>query len=273
VDEGGVATLRGHLVDPDPQDDLFLSIDWGDGTPAETHAVGRAPFAFEHRYLDDAPGGTAADDYQVHFTWFDSGGGSNDRTLQVTVANAAPQVYVGLPMHLRTDEALARVGSFTDPGLDSWSATVDYGDGRGPQWLVLGPDNSFTLSHVYTRPGDYQVLVRVFDDDGGVGTATVDVTVRNVPPQLFLGGAEVVRAGDVMRHTGYFTDSDSATRRATVDYGDGSAVQPLAIQPDNRLVFEHRYTRPGRYLVTVTILDDDGVLATDSFLVIVLPPM
>lgn len=55
-----MATLRGHLVDPDQQDELFLSVDWGDGTPTEAHAVGRAPFAFEHRYVDDAPSGTAA---------------------------------------------------------------------------------------------------------------------------------------------------------------------------------------------------------------------
>src|SRR5439155_19443777 len=40
VDESGVATLRGHLVDPDPLDDLFLSIDWGDGSPTETDNVG-----------------------------------------------------------------------------------------------------------------------------------------------------------------------------------------------------------------------------------------
>jgi hypothetical protein len=37
------------------------------------------------------------------------------------------------------------------------------------------------------------------------------------------------------------------------------------------LLFEHRYTRPGRYRVTVTVVDDDGGLSTDSFLVLVLP--
>jgi len=273
VDEGGVATLRGHVVDPDPQDELFLSIDWGDDTELETHAVGRAPFAFEHRYLDDAPSGTAADEHQVHFTWFDSGGGSNSKTLPVTVANVAPQVSVGLPVFLRTDEALTRVGTFTDPGLDSWYATVDYGDGRGQQWLALGPDNSFTLDHRFTRPGVYQVRVRVFDDDGGIGTATLNVTVRNAPPRLFLGGPEVVRAGEVMRHAGHFTDPDSKTWRATVDYSDGSGPQPLLIKPGQQLSFEHRYATPGKYHVTVTIFDDDGGLSTDDFLVLVLPAL
>jgi uncharacterized delta-60 repeat protein len=270
VDEGGVATLRGHLVDPDPQDDLFLRIDWGDGSEPETHAVGHAPFAFEHRYLDDAPSGTAADDDQVHVTWFDSGGGSNSKTLPVTVRNVAPQVAVGLPVHLQAGDPLSRVGSFTDPGLDSWYATVDYGDGRGAQWLPLATDNSFTLNNRYARPGVYKVQVRVFDDDGGVGTETLSVNVRGRPPQLFLGGAEVVHAGNVMRHTGSFTDSDSAARRATVDYGDGLGPQLLVILPGQQLSFEHRYATPGKYRVTVSLLEDEGVLATDSFVVTVL---
>ncbi|HTK76068.1 MAG TPA: PKD domain-containing protein, partial [Gemmataceae bacterium] len=265
-----VATLRGHLVDADPQDELFLRVDWGDGTPTETHAVGRALFALQHRYLDDAPSSTAADDYQVHLTWFDSGGGSNSKTLPVTVNNVVPRVSVGLPASLLAGEALARTGSFADPGLDSWYANVDYGDGRGPEWLPLGPDGTFTLNHRYTRPGAYQVRVRVFDDDTGVGTATLDVTVRNAPPHLVLGGAEVVRVGEVMRHTGTLTGPDSNTWRATVDYGDGDGPQPLAVRPGQQLSFEHRYTKPGRYRVTVTVLDDDDALATDSFLVIVL---
>jgi hypothetical protein len=179
-------------------------------------------------------------------------------------------VSVGLPATLRSGEALFRAGSFADPGLDSCYATVDYGDGRGPGWLPLGPDGTFTLSNRYTRPGAYQVRVRVFDDDGGVGTATLNVTVRNAPPQLFLGSTELVRAGEVMRHTGTFTDPDSNNWRATVDYGDGAGPQPLTVLTGQQLSFEHRYTKPGRYRVTVTVLDDDDALATDSFLVIVL---
>jgi hypothetical protein len=48
--------------------------------------------------------------------------------------------------------------------------------------------------------------------------------------------------------------------------------QPLAILPGRHLSFEHGYTRPGKYRVTVTVVDDDGGLTTDTFLVIVLPP-
>jgi hypothetical protein len=174
---------------------------------------------------------------------------------------------------LRAGDTFSRVGSFTDSGLDSWNATVDYGDGRGPQWLTLGADNSVALCNRYTRSGVYQVLVRVFDDDGGVGSATLNVNVRNDLPQLFMGDAEVVRAGEDMQHTARFTDAGADAWTATVDYGDGSGVQPLAIQSDGTLLFARRYQRPGKYRVTVTVLDDDGGLNTDTFLVIVLPPL
>ena len=99
------------------------------------------------------------------------------------------------------------------------------------------------------------------------------MTVNNVPPHLFLGSAEVIRAGEVMYHTAYFIDPGADTWTATVDYGDGSGVQPLAIQPGQGLLFEHRYRRPGSYRITVTLLDDDGGLSADSFLVIVLPAL
>ncbi|MCP3869201.1 MAG: hypothetical protein GY703_14090, partial [Gammaproteobacteria bacterium] len=73
---------------------------------------------------------------------------------------------------------------FSDPGADSWTATVDYGNGAGPQPLLLNPDKSFTLSHVYVDDGFYTVTVVVIDDDGGSGSDTATIAVRDsiTPP-------------------------------------------------------------------------------------------
>ena len=49
-------------------------------------------------------------------------------------------------------------GSFTDPGQDPWTATVDYGDGAGAMPLAL-VGRTFTLSHAYARAGSYSVTV------------------------------------------------------------------------------------------------------------------
>jgi probable HAF family extracellular repeat protein len=95
--------------------------------------------------------------------------------------NVAPTVSVGQDGSVFTSQDFARLGSFTDPNItDSWTATVDYGDGTGIQPLVLNPDQTFALSHWYFRPGQFHVMVTVLDQRGGVGTSSLTVTVN--PP-------------------------------------------------------------------------------------------
>ena len=91
-----------------------------------------------------------------------------------------PAVSAGGPAFVNQGIALNRAGSFADPGADTWTATVDYGDGSGVQPLALNPDKSFALAHTYAAVGGYTATVTVRDDDGGVGTASVSVTV--LPP-------------------------------------------------------------------------------------------
>ena len=70
-------------------------------------------------------------------------------TLTVTVENVAPTVDAGADDTINEGDTFIGGGSFTDPGADTWTATVDYGDGSGSQVLALNPDGSFSLSHTY----------------------------------------------------------------------------------------------------------------------------
>ena len=92
-------------------------------------------------------------------------------------------------MTLRLGAALAAAGSFDDPGHDTWTATVDYGDGGGPRPLALS-GRSFALSHRYSRSGTYTVTVSVSGDDGGTGSDTLLVTTETVESAalVLLGG-------------------------------------------------------------------------------------
>ncbi len=46
--------------------------------------------------------------------------------------------------------------AFTDPGADTWTATVDYGDGGGPVSApVVG--QAVQLSHIYNTVGSFTV--------------------------------------------------------------------------------------------------------------------
>lgn len=92
-------------------------------------------------------------------------------------ANTAPTVEVGPDAELGAGGTLRRLGSFADPDTaDTWTATVDYGDGSGVQPLALA-GAEFELDHAYAAAGAYTLSVSVSDSQGGVGTDTLTVAV------------------------------------------------------------------------------------------------
>jgi autotransporter-associated beta strand protein len=182
VDEGGTVTLTGRLTDPDERDRLTLVVDWGDGSVLQTfNNIGREPFHLTHIYRDNPPGSPVGS-YTIHVAWRDQHGDGNSRDLPVTVRNVAPTVDAVGNAVLHAGGVLDRIGSFRDPGVrDTWTATVDYGDGSGTQPLSLLPNHHFVLHHRYETAGTFTVTVTVRDDDGGVGSAGFRVTVQSRP--------------------------------------------------------------------------------------------
>ena len=78
--------------------------------------------------------------------------------------------------------------------------------------------------------------------------------------------------GNVANGSGSFTDADLAgdTFTATVNYGDGSGTKALALT-GNTFALRHRYSSPvGRFVVTVTVTDSEGMFGTGTTTVTVL---
>ena len=97
----------------------------------------------------------------------------------MTVNNVAPTVDAGGRTTVHVGAMFTRNGSFTDPGADSWTATVNYGDGAGVQPLDLNSARRFHLQHRYVTPGAYTVVVTVRDDDGGVSADSFVIAVKS----------------------------------------------------------------------------------------------
>jgi autotransporter-associated beta strand protein len=176
IDEGSVATLTGHISTMLPTDTFFLEVNWGDGSRTQTFRFGpnaSRAVVLQHRYLDDGV-------YTVGLLWRDQRGAFNTDTLTVSVKNVAPVVDAGGDATLHGG-TLNRQVTFTDPGRDTWTATVDFGDGSPPQVFDLRDSTRFQLRHRFGQPGTYRVTVTVFDDDGGVGAETFRVIVPSRP--------------------------------------------------------------------------------------------
>lgn len=121
--------------------------------------------------------------YPIKVQVIDSNGFSAIGLTTLDVVNVAPVVHAGSDTTIQPGEIFSGSGSFTDSDIDTWTATVDYGDGTGIQSLTL-TDSSFELSHLYDKIGVYPVTVTVSDNDDGKGTGIIKVTVSRMPDDL-----------------------------------------------------------------------------------------
>ncbi|MEZ5552745.1 MAG: PKD domain-containing protein [Pseudomonadales bacterium] len=273
VPSGGTVNLDpATFTDAGVEDTHTASIDWGDGTVepgALTQGAGSGTVAGGHVYA-------AAGDYTVTVTVTDDDGGVGSDTLLVTVLaqpNTAPVPDAGAGATIVEGDTFNGAGSFTDPDADTWTATVDYGDGSGVQPLTLA-GMAFTLGHVYADNGTYTVTVTVADSQGGSNSDTATVVVNNAAPVVNAGADQpgVAFGGTVNLDPATFTDAGvEDTHTASIDWGDGT-VEPGALTQgagSGTVAGGHVYAAAGDYTVTVTVTDDDGGIGSDTLLVTV----
>ena len=178
--------------------------------------------------------------------------------LIVAVSNVAPIVDAGLDQTVNEDDTVIFTGSFSDPGImDTHTIEWDFGDGT----IFSGILNP---SHVYTDKGTYIVSLTVIDDDGGVSMDEMIVIVHNVVP-IADAGDDLISYDDEITSfdasNSWDTVSDLPTLQYSWDFGDGSF--------GDGPIISHKYLDVGTYFVTLTVVDDDNAISTDSCIVAV----
>ncbi len=176
-DEGSaVAMSAAGSSDPDG-DALSFAWTFGDGGTGSGATV-------SHTYAQNGV-------YPVRVTVTDPLGLVDVVETTATVSNVAPGIAAFAGATLLPGETYSAAGSFSDPGADTWTATVDYGDGSGPAALPLS-GMTFTLSHEYAAAGTFTVTVSVSDGDA---TSSRSATVTVLTPAQGVEAALALVAG------------------------------------------------------------------------------
>jgi len=281
IDEGGLFTANGLFIDTDSAS-WTATVDYGDGSGEQALTLNTdKTFQLSHRYADnnkDKLGNLIP--YTVTVTVTDDGSLTGSDTLQLTVNNVAPSLWVRGRRTVAEGEQLnvQDIAVFTDPGFDNppggsvetFTYSIDWGDGsKSDQGVATidAPGSAGVVArgtldgvHTYADDGHYSVAITVTDDDGGTSVARfLTVVVTNVAPQAVDAGAnQTVNEGQNVVFAGSFTDAGTLdTHTILWDFGDGTTAS-------GTLTPTHVYADNGLYAVTLTVTDDDGAASGDT---------
>ncbi|MFA5771861.1 MAG: PKD domain-containing protein [Thermoplasmata archaeon] len=130
-------------------------------------------------------------DYTVTLTVTDEEGLTNTTTVSVNVANMLPAAVMGkIPETINTGDAVEfkATNSFDFDGeIDKY--TWNFGDGK--------TGTGKTTSHVYEKPGTYNAVLTIWDNDGETNTTSFMVNVQGVAgvtaeSYAYIGGIGIV---------------------------------------------------------------------------------
>jgi hypothetical protein len=223
-----------------------------------------------------------------------------DYDTTITVSDAAPTVTVGPNQTITAGTPFTLSGvTFSDPGYATaaagwgFTASMSWGDGTTSAGTLAvhqgsaGVPTTGTVSgsHLYQPGQTYTVTVTVEDADGAQGSGSFEVTVDVPTVTVVPGPTETVGAGAVFipSQAGFLDNAAPDATTATINWGDGSAVQaipasllgePASPADLGTIGAGHIYGYPGNYTVTLSVTNTFGSTDTGSFQVDVLdvPP-
>lgn len=158
--EGELVQFTATVVDPGFAPlDHEIGWDFGDGTTVS------GVLTPTHTYADDGV-------YNLTIVVTDTLGASSSYSQSVVVANVAPTVTISSSTVITgVGEIIDFSGVMTDPGQDSHDILWDLGDGTTVS-------HTLATSHAYAASGTYTVTLTVTDDEGGVGSDQLVVTIE-----------------------------------------------------------------------------------------------
>ncbi len=172
--------------------------------------------------------------------------------VKITVRNRPPVAGASVTPDTGNTSTLFRFlvpkGSTYDPDGAIVSYLWDFGDGTN--------SSSNTAVHSYREKGAYEVIFRVTDEWGASTEQALEVSVGNRPP----GVAASAPAQNITLNTGleqlFSVDFSDPDNDALAYVWTVNGVR----QPDNGNRFFWKPEKPGRYIITATASDGEGLV-------------
>jgi hypothetical protein len=207
----------------------------------------------------------------VHGRIKDKDGGYTTYTASVQVNNVPPAVTAAANQSSNEGENhLFALGSFTDPGADTWTIDVNWGDGSPYSHPGVGSAGVIpATTHKYDDNGSYTVTVTVTDDDGGFDSKSFTATVANLDPSGTLGNNGPISEGSSATVSFASSSDPSSVDAASLHYafdcngGSLSGVTYATAGSTNSKSCSFD-DGPSDHTVTGVILDKDGGRHGDS---------
>jgi PKD repeat protein len=249
IDEGTGGTWSADFTKA-RLDNVTWALAWGDATPGATGAfeeeVTAGSASAAHTYIDDGS-------FTIVFSVRDDDDQVATSELEVTVRNVDPIITSALvsPQRGAEGDRFAFLATATDPGDDTVSYSWDFGD-QTP--VAQGQ----AVTHVYTASGVFTPTLTVMDEDGGVSTQALTVTVDDGAPRILsLSGDTTGDEGDRFDYTSVVVNPGGGELTYTWDFGDGS---PLVSGVDLASA-NHTYVADGGHTLTLAVTEGENTVS------------
>ena len=203
-------------------------------------------------------------EYVITLVVTDDKGATGSTTVSVSVTaapNVSPVANAGIDQAVTVGNGVtlsAENSSDSDGTIDSYL------------WEVTGSNDvqleTFTTTSLSVGPHTFNLTV--IDDDGATSTDSVIITVLSAPnatPTVDAGSNQIITKGDTLSQSAVAADTDGSIS-SFIWQEDGNTLGELNPLSINSLA-------TGVHTITVTVTDNDGAIASDTFSVTVNAPV
>jgi len=185
------------------------------------------------------------------------------------VSNHAPtaNAFPGEPYQGFVNSEITFDGSHSydlDGDIVSWY--WDFGDGSNK--------TGETVTHIYSSPGSYKVILTVTDDDGATDSySTVAKIIQsdNPPTDPIVNGTKIGHKNTEYLYTAVSIDFDNNTIRYIFDWDDGANITMTSFFENGTIGnATHNWTEAGVYVVKVSAEDETNVTSNTTEIMVLI---